>query len=95
MSGDPITFAPGSTETTYTITLLPDDTFEGGNEQVVVSLRAIDVPGAEPVVISQGQFTLNIIEDDCRSHDMSHGCSFIVYRSMANKFMIAVTYPMH
>ena len=71
MSGDAISFDPGTTETMYTITLLPDNIFEGGNEQLIVSLQAVDVVGAEPVVISQDQFTLNIIEDNSRSHDMS------------------------
>ena len=68
MSGEAITFPPGSTDTTYTIMLSPDNKFEGGDELLIIGLRAT---GAGGVVISQGQFTLTIIEDDSRSHDIS------------------------
>ena len=69
MSGVSIDFSPGFTEATYTITLIPDDIFEGGDEQFTIGLQATGVGG---VVISQGELTLNIIEDDGMSHDMSH-----------------------
>ena len=64
-----VIFNPGSTEFTYTITLVSDNVFEGGDELLTVGLRAT---GAGGVVISQARFTLTIIEDDSRSHDMSH-----------------------
>ena len=66
---EPVIFNPGSTEFNYPITLHPDDQFEGGDELLIIGLRAT---GAGGVVISQGQFTLTITEDDSRSHDMSH-----------------------
>lgn len=68
-SGEPVIFSPGSTEAMYTISLSPDDRFEGGNEQFTVVLRPESDVG---VVISQSQLTINIIEDDGRSHDLSH-----------------------
>ena len=61
-----ITFPPGSFEAFFSITLLPDDTFEGGNEQFTVKLQA---SGSGGVVISQSELTLSIIEDDGMSHD--------------------------
>ena len=64
-----VIFNPGSTEFTYTVTLVSDNVFEGGDELLTVGLRAT---GAGGVVISQARFTLTIIEDDSRSHDMSH-----------------------
>ena len=68
MSGVAITFPPGSTDTTYTITLRPDIKFEGGDELLIIGLRAT---GAGGVVISQGQFMLTITEDDSRSYDIT------------------------
>ena len=64
-----VIFNPGSTEFTYTVTLVSDNVFEGRDELLTVGLRAT---GAGGVVISQARFTLTIIEDDSRSHDMSH-----------------------
>ena len=61
MTGDAVIFAPNSTEAVYTLTLIPDDIFEGGDEQLMIGLRALDSRG---VVISQNRLTLSIIEDD-------------------------------
>lgn len=61
VTGDAVIFAPNSREAVYTLTLLPDNVFEGGDEQLTIGLRALDSSG---VVISQSQLTLTIIEDD-------------------------------
>lgn len=61
VSGMVVNFPPGSTQATYSITLNPDAIFEGRDEQFTIGLRATGTGG---VVISQGELTLSIIEND-------------------------------
>jgi hypothetical protein len=87
-----IIFNPGSTEFIYTVTLRPDERFEGGDERLIIGLRAT---GAGGVVISQRQFTLTITEDDSRSHDTvvvshdKHICTWLIMTQCFNNCFIS------
>lgn len=73
VTGDAVVFSPNSREAVYNLTLIPDDIFEGRDEQLTIGLRALDSRG---VVISQSRLTLSIIEDDSKSCMHDHTFSF-------------------